>query len=352
MAFSDPFWNMFTYDIGIDLGTANTLVCVRNQGVTISEPSVVAFNSKTKTVLAVGSEAQKMLGRTPASIVAIRPLKDGVISDFDATREMIKYFIEKVHKDSPKFFKIPRPRVVIGIPSAITEVEKKAVIDAAISAGARKVYLIEEPMAAAVGINVPVTEPLGSLIVDIGGGTSDIAVISLGGIVVDKSIRVAGDEMTVDIVNYIRSKYNLLIGERTAEEIKIKLGNAYPRKDNKSMEIKGRDILLGLPKVIKISEVEIREAMSNSLNIIIEAISEALEETPPELISDITNNGIYLTGGGAQISGINKLFLEKLKIPIMIADDPLSSVVLGASKILEDLSLLENISYSDSEEFL
>ena len=351
MTFSSLFWNIFTFDIGIDLGTANTLVFVKNQDISISEPSVVALNSRTKEILAVGSDAQKMLGRTPASIVAIRPLKDGVISDFDSTKEMIHYFIEKVHKDSQKLFKIARPRIVIGIPSAITEVERKAVVDAAISAGARNVYLIEEPMAAAIGCNLPITEATGSFIVDIGGGTSDIAVISLGGIVVDKSIRIAGDELTQDIINYVRSKYNLLIGERSAEEIKITLGNAYPRKENKKAEIKGRDILLGLPKTVTISEAEVREAMSNSLNIIIEAIYDALEETPPELVSDITERGIYLTGGGALISGIKKLFSEKIKVPFIIADDPLKSVVIGASKILEDINLLESINSSDIDDY-
>ena len=352
MAFSDFFWNIFTFDIGIDLGTANTLIFVRNQGVSISEPSVVAMNTKTKEILSVGYDAQKMLGRTPASIIAIRPLKDGVISDFESTKEMIHYFIEKVHKDSQKFFKIARPRVVIGIPSAITEVERKAVIDAAISAGARNVYLIEEPMAAAIGCNLPITEATGSFIVDIGGGTSDIAVISLGGIVVDKSIRVAGDELTHDIINYVRGKYNLLIGETSAEKIKINLGNAYPGKENKKIEIKGRDILLGLPKVVTISEAEVREAMSNSLNIIIEAIYDALEETPPELVSDITERGIYITGGGALIRGIKKLFSEKIKVPFVVADDPLKSVVIGTAKILEDIDLLKSIDSSESDTYI
>ncbi len=347
MSFSDPFWNMLTYDIGIDLGTANTLVCIRNVGIVISEPSVVAFNTHTKNVIAVGIDAQKMLGKTPASIVAVRPLKDGVISDFEATKEMIRYFIEKVHSDSTKFFKIPRPRVVIGIPSAITEVEKKAVIDAAISAGSRKVYLVEEPIAAAIGAELPITEPAGSLIVDIGGGTTDIAIISLGGIVIDKSMRIAGDELTIDIVNYIRSKYNLMIGDRTAENIKINLGNAYPRKNHKTMEIKGRDILSGLPKVVNISEVEVREAMSNSLGIIIDAISDALEEAPPELISDITDKGIYVTGGGALIPGIKNLFSEKLHLPVNIVDNPLYSVVNGSEKILEDITILEDIYSSE-----
>ncbi len=352
MAFSDFFWNIFTFDIGIDLGTANTLVLVKNQGIIINEPSVVALNTRTNEILSVGKDAQKMLGRTPASITAIRPLKDGVISDFDATREMIHYFIEKVHDNSSKFFKIARPRIVIGIPSSITEVERKAVIDAAISAGARSVYLIEEPMAAAIGAGLPVSEALGSFIVDIGGGTTDIAVISLGGIVIDKSIRVAGDELTQDIINYIRNKYNLLIGERSAEELKITLGNAYPRKENKKVSIKGRDIFLGLPKTVLISEAEVREALSNSLNIIIDSVYEALEETPPELISDITEKGICLTGGGSLIPGIKKLFSDKIKVPFYVAENPLESVVIGTSILLDDISMLEKINISDSQDYL
>ncbi len=351
MSFSDFFWNIFTYDVGIDLGTANTLVCIKGQGIIISEPSVVAINVNNQSVFAVGLEAQKMLGKTPASLVAIRPLRDGVISDFDATREMIRYFIDKVHKSTSKHLKVPRPRIVIGVPSSITDVERKAVIDAAVSAGARKVYLMEEPMAAAIGIGLPVTDAQGSMIVDIGGGTSDIAVISLGSIVVDKSIRIAGDEMNQDIVNYVRGKYNLLIGERSAEDIKLKLGSAYPRKENRSMEIKGRDILLGLPKVINISEVEVREAIMNSLNLIIEAISDALEETPPELISDISDKGLYLTGGGALIPGIDRLFSDKLKVKVNIPEDALSSVVFGTMNVLDDINLLDKVSKSDTDEY-
>lgn len=351
MSFSDFFWNIFTYDVGIDLGTANTLVCIKGQGIIISEPSVVAINVNNQSVFAVGLEAQKMLGKTPASLIAIRPLRDGVISDFDATREMMRYFIDKVHKSTSKHLKVPRPRIVIGVPSAITDVERKAVIDAAVSAGARKVYLMEEPMAAAIGIGLPVTDAQGSMIVDIGGGTSDIAVISLGSIVVDKSIRIAGDEMNQDIVNYIRGKYNLLIGERSAEEIKLKLGSAYPRKENRNMEIKGRDILLGLPKVINISEVEVREAIMNSLNLIIDAISDALEETPPELISDISDKGLYLTGGGALIPGIDSLFSDKLKVRVNIPEDALSSVVFGTMNVLDDINLLDKVSKSDTDEY-
>ena len=349
MRLFDSIWGVFSHDIGIDLGTANTLVSVKGLGVVISEPSVVALNKKTGEILAVGSEARRMVGRTPAHVVAIRPLRDGVISDFESTKEMIQYFIYKVHSESPKFFKIPRPRVVIGIPSSVTEVEKRAVVDAAIQAGARKAYIIEEPMAAAIGAGLPVTEATGSMIVDIGGGTTDIAVISLGGIVVDKSLRVAGDEMDLDIVNYVRHKYNMLIGDKTAEDIKISIGSAFPTKENKSVELRGRDLLQGLPKYINITSSEIREAIMNSLNIIIEAIKDAIEETPPELLSDVADQGIVLCGGGALIPGIDRCISDKVKMPVRIAADPLTCVVRGTELVIEDIGLLSRVEVNKDE---
>ncbi len=342
-------WGVFSHDIGIDLGTANTLVSVKGQGVLISEPSVVAVNKKTGEILAVGSEARRMVGRTPAHVVAIRPLRDGVISDFESTKEMIQYFIQKVHSQSSKFFKIPRPRVVIGIPSSVTEVEKRAVVDAAIQAGARKAYIIEEPMAAAIGAGLPVTEATGSMIVDIGGGTTDIAVMSLGGIVVDKSLRVAGDEMDQDIVNYVRHKYNMLIGDKTAEDIKISIGSAFPSKENKAVELRGRDLLQGLPKFINITSSEIREAIMNSLNIIIESIKDAIEETPPELLSDIADQGIVIAGGGALIPGIDKLIADRVRMPVRIAQDPLTCVVRGTEIVIEDIDLLSKVEVNKDE---
>ena len=343
MSFLDWIGSLFSYDIGIDLGTANTLVSIRNKGVIISEPSVVAINKKSKTVLAVGVEAKQMVGRTPASVIAVRPLQDGVVSDFDATKAMIKYFIQKVHKEESSGFKFPRPRVVIGVPSAVTEVEKRAVIDAALSAGARQAYVLEEPMAASIGAGLPVTQARGCMIVDIGGGTSDIAIISMGDIVIDKSIRVAGDEMDQDIINYVRNKYNLLIGEKSAEDSKIAAGSAYPIKENKSYELKGRDLVTGLPKSINITSVEIREAIMSSLNTIINAIKEAIEEAPPELLSDISDDGIMITGGVALLKGLDKLIFDRTKLKCRIADEPLMSVVYGTQKVLENIDLLTKI---------
>ena len=345
----DKIMGLLSHDIGIDLGTANTLVSVKGMGVIISEPSVVAINKKTGEILAVGSEARRMVGRTPAHVVATRPLRDGVISDFESTKEMIQYFIKRVNDQSTKMFKIPRPRVVIGIPSTVTEVEKRAVVDAAIQAGARKAYIIEEPMAAAIGSGLPVTEATGSMIVDIGGGTTDIAVISLGGIVVDRSLRVAGDEMDQDIVNYVRHKYNMLIGDKTAEDIKISIVSAYPIKENKSVELRGRDLLQGLPKYVNITSSEIREAIMNSLNIIIESIKDAIEETPPELLSDIADQGIVLAGGGALIPGIDKLITEKVRMPVRITEDPLTCVVRGTEIVIEDINLLAKFELNKDE---
>ncbi|HEQ65333.1 MAG TPA: rod shape-determining protein [bacterium] len=345
----EKLWQLITYDIGIDLGTANTMVYLRGKGIVISEPSVVAINKRTKKVLAVGVEARQMIGRTPANVIAHKPLRGGVISDFDSTQAMIKYFIEKTHKYSHKSFVIPRPRVVVGIPSSVTEVERQAVIDAAKAAGAREVYIIVEPMAAAIGSGLPVEEASGSMIVDIGGGTSDIAVISLGDIVVDKTLSVAGDDMDDDIVDYVRQKYNLLIGERTAEDVKVAIGSAYPLDEEMSIRLQGRDLISGLPKSVEISSVEIREAIIRSISKIIDAIKEGIEETPPELLSDLITSGIYMAGGGALIRGIDKLFEEQLKLPVRLSDDPIAAVARGTSKILDHIELLERIQKSWEE---
>lgn len=349
MGILDYFLKFMSQDIGIDLGTANTLVAVKGQSLIISEPSVVAINTKTGAILAVGSEARRMVGRTPSHVVAIRPLRDGVISDFESTREMIKYFIRLVTNNSTSRFKIPRPRVVMGVPSTVTEVEKRAVVDAAIQAGARKAYIIEEPMAAAIGAGLPITEATGSMIVDIGGGTTDIAVISLGGIVIDKSIRIAGDEMDQDIVSYVRHKYNMLIGTKTAEDIKISIGSAFGENDNRSMQLRGRDLMHGVPKFINITGEEVREAIRNSLDIIIDSIKDAVEEIPPELLSDVADQGIVMAGGGALISGIDKLIADRVKIPVRITPDPLACVVRGTQIVLEDISLLSKFEIDKDE---
>ncbi|MDD3647985.1 MAG: rod shape-determining protein [Candidatus Dojkabacteria bacterium] len=343
MKIVDSIWSMFTNDIGIDLGTANTMVTVEGKGIIIKEPSVVALNRKTKQVLAVGEEARRMIGRTPSSIIAVRPLSDGVISDFDTTEAMIRYFIQKAHNEDRKAFKIPRPRVVIGIPSVVTEVEARAVIDAAHSAGARKAYVIEEPMAAAIGAGLPIDEAAGSMIVDIGGGTTNVAVISLGGIVVDKTIRIAGDEMDEEIVNFARHKYNLFIGVRTAEDIKISVGSAEPLKKERDFDMKGRDLVTGLPKNIKVSSVEIREVLMRPLGQIVDAIKDAIEATPPELLSDLLERGITLAGGVALLSGIDKFLAKQLKTPVNIADDPISCVVRGTGKVVKDIELLSKV---------
>ena len=349
MRITDAFWSFVTFDIGIDLGTANTMVLVKGKGIVLKEPSVVAVNKRNNEVLAVGNEARRMIGKTPANIVAIRPLKDGVISDFDTTEAMIRYFIHKVHQDYGGILKIARPRVVIAIPSTVTEVEGRAVIDAAKSAGARKAYIIEEPMAAAIGAGLPITDPNGSMVVDIGGGTTDIAVISLGGIVVDRTIRIAGDEMDQDIVEYIKDKYNLQIGERTAEESKIKAGSVVPLKEELQFEMKGRDIISGLPKSINVSSVELREAILPTINKIIDAIKDAIEYTPPELLSDIIDKGILLAGGGALLRGIDKYVSEKLKVPVVISDDPMACVVIGTSKVLDEIGLLDKVQIKEED---
>lgn len=349
MKLFNSLWEMITYDIGIDLGTANTLVYLRGKGIVVSEPSVVAIDKRNNTVLAVGVEARQMIGRTPANVVAIRPLKDGVISDFDTTQAMIHHFIKKAHSYFSSGFKIPRPRIIIGVPSSVTEVERQAVIDAAKTAGAREVFIVEEAMAAAIGADLPVEQASGSMIVDIGGGTSDVAVLSLGDIVVDKTIRIAGDEMDQDIIDYVRQKYNLLIGERTAEDIKIAIGSASPLKEEKKILIQGRDLLSGLPKSVEFSSVEVREAMMNTIDQITDAVKEAIEATPPELLTDILTSGVHLAGGGALIPGLDELWTSELNIPVKIVEDPLSAVARGTSKMLDHISLLERIQKSWEE---
>ena len=341
--FSPLNWllGLFSLDIGIDLGTANTLVCVRNQGVVINEPSVVAIEKKSKKVLAIGAEAKEMVGRTPANIVAVRPLRDGVISDFDVTEQMLHHFIRKVHERS--LLRIPRPRVVVGIPSGVTEVEKRAVHDATISAGAREAYLVEEPMAAAIGAGLKVTDAKGSMIVDIGGGTTEVAVIALGGIVVARSIRVAGDEMDEDIIAYARQKYNLLIGDRTAEIAKIEAGSAYPLEQEITYTLRGRNLITGLPEGVEISSIEIREALRNSVNVIVEAIKSALDDTPPELVADLMSDGIVLAGGGALLRGLAERLSEETKMKVYAANEPMTCVAKGAEKILESLEDLRKV---------
>ncbi|MBN2101142.1 rod shape-determining protein [Candidatus Dojkabacteria bacterium] len=345
----DSIWNLVTLDIGIDLGTANTLVHVAGKGIMINEPSVVAVNKKTKEVLAVGNDARQMIGRTPANVVAVRPLKDGIITDFDTTQAMIRYFIERVHELSAKFLKIPRPRVVMGVPSSVTEVERQAVVDAAKSAGARTVYIVEEAIAAAIGVGLPIEDPSGSMIVDVGGGTTDVAVLSLGGIVVDKTLQIAGDEMNQDIINYVRHKYNLLVGERSAEDVKISIGSAYPQKEERAVVLQGRDLISGLPKAIEITSVEVREALMNSLSSITDAIKDAVEETPPELLADLATSGVTLAGGGSQLRGLDRFWKEKLKLPVIVADDPMTAVARGTAKLLERVDLLKKAQSSWDE---
>ena len=332
---------LFSLDIGIDLGTANTLVSVRNKGIVINEPSWVAINKRTREPLAVGSEAREMVGRTPASIVAIRPLRDGVISEFEITEAMLKYFIDKVHDQS--FTIIPRPRVVVGIPSGVTEVEKRAVYDAALSAGAREVYLIEEPMGAAIGAGLPVAESRGSMVVDIGGGTTEVAVFAMGGIVVSRSIRVAGDEMDEDIMAYMRGKYNLLIGERMAERVKVRIGSAYPLDEELTMAVRGRNLITGLPEEIDVSSIEIRDALASSVNIIVDTVKDALDETPPELIADLMDIGVCLAGGGALLRGLANRLTDEIKMHVWVAEDPMTCVARGAGKILEDYESLSKV---------
>jgi len=341
----DSLLGLLSHDVGIDLGTANTLVAVRNRGIVISEPSVVAMEARTKRVLAIGAEAKRMEGRTPADIVVIRPLRDGVISDFDVTEQMLRYFIKQVHD---RYAQISRPRVVVGIPSGVTEVEKRAVRDATINAGARWARLIEEPMAAAIGAGLPVMEPSGSLVVDIGGGTTEVAVISLGGIVVSRSIRVGGDEMDGDVVAFARRQYNLLMGERTAEEIKIASGSAYPgERSDRTVTFRGRDLLTGLPRSVEVGGDQLREALEPSLVQIMDAVKETIEETPPELVADLMDQGLVLAGGGALLPGLDRRIAEATQMPVHVAGDPLTCVVRGATRVLEDLDGLTRVLVSE-----
>lgn len=340
-------WSLFAHDVGIDLGTVNTLLSVRGKGIVIREPSVVAIHKKTRQILAIGKNAKKMVGRTPAVIEAIRPLRNGVISDFETTEAMLRHFIQQVHSTGRSKVLglplIPKPRVVIGIPSGVTEVERRAVQDAALSAGAREAFLIEEPMAAAIGASLNIEDSQGNIIVDIGGGTTEIAVISLGGMVLNRSLRIAGDEMDQDIISYMRMRYGMLIGERTAEDIKIELGSAMPLKNEKDAIVRGRELASGLPKSLKVSSVEIREALSPTVLQIINAIHEVLEETPPELLADILERGIVITGGGSLVRGLDKRISDETKIPCVVADDPLTTVVRGCTVLLDNLELLEKV---------
>jgi rod shape-determining protein MreB len=330
---------LFSLDIGIDLGTANTLVNVKGKGIVINEPSWVVVNKKTKETIAVGAAAKEMVGRTPANYVAIRPLRDGVISEFEITKSMLEYFIGKVHQQA--LVPMPRPRVCIGIPSGATEVEKRAVYDAAMAAGAREAYLIEEPRAAALGAGLPVNDIKGTMIVDIGGGTTEVAVISMGGVVISRSLRVAGDELDEDILQYIRKKYNLLIGERLAEQVKINIASAYPLQTELTYTVRGRNLITGLPGSLEVSSVEIREAISNSVQVIVDTIKDALDEVPPELVSDLLDNGICLAGGGAQLLGLVPRLKDELNLRVWIADDPLTCVARGAGLVLENLAAHE-----------
>ena len=335
-------FDLFSNDLAIDLGTANTLVFTKDRGIIINEPSVVAVhkNARGQTkIIAVGKEAKAMLGRTPGSIVAIRPMKDGVIADFEVTQSMLKYFINKANARRM----LLRPRIIICIPFGITQVEKRAVKESAQSAGAREVYLIEEPMAAAIGAGLPITEPSGNMIVDIGGGTTEVAIISLGGIVYSKSVRVAGDKCDEAIINFIKRKYSLLIGDRTAEQIKLAIGNAYPFEEERTYEVKGRDLIAGAPKTIEVNSEEIRDALAEPIAVIVDAIKTALERTPPELAADIVDNGIILAGGGAMLANLDMLLKEKTGLPVSLAEDPLTCVVRGCGKVLEDMDLLRRV---------
>lgn len=330
---------MFSNDIGIDLGTATTLVYVKGEGIVLCEPSVVAIQKDSSSCLAVGEEAKRMLGRTPGNIVAIRPMKDGVIADFEISESMLRYFIKKVHRRKV----LVRPRIVIAVPSGITEVEKRAVKDSAEHAGAREVFLIEEPVAAAIGVGLPISEPAGNMVIDIGGGTTEIAVISLAGIVCSRSIRIGGDEMDEAIIEHLKKVYNLMVGERTAEEIKIRIGSAYPLEEELTMEVRGRDLIAGLPKMISVSSEEVREAMARPINAIIEVTRVTLERTPPELSADLIERGIMLAGGGALLRGMDKLISEETGLPVHMADDPITAVALGTGKVLTEIRYLKRL---------
>jgi rod shape-determining protein MreB and related proteins len=337
LAFNPLNWllGLFSLDIGIDLGTANTLVHVRGKGIVINEPSWVAIDKRTRQPLAIGLDAKEMVGRTSGNILVVRPVRDGVISEFEITEAMLEYFIGKVHEQS--VVPLPRPRVVIGIPSGVTEVEKRAVYDASMSAGARETYLIEEPTAAALGAGLPVNEIRGSMVVDIGGGTTEVAVLSMGGVVVSRSLRVAGDEMDHDIVQYVRNKYNVLIGERIAEQVKWNVGSAFPLPVEKMVEVRGRNLVTGLPESIEISSIEVREALSQSVSVIVDTIKDALDEVPPEIVADLLETGICLAGGGSQLQGLPDRLCDELHLRVWVAEDPMTCVARGAGMILEDL---------------
>jgi rod shape-determining protein MreB and related proteins len=340
VSLASDIFGWFSNDLAIDLGTATTLVYVRGRGIVLNEPSVVAIEKKTEKVLAVGTEAKKMLGRTPGNIMAIRPMKEGVIADFEMAEKMLRHFITKAHGRST----FVRPRIIIGVPSRITQVEQRAVRDSAELAGAREVYLIEEPVAAAIGAGLPITEPSGNMVVDIGGGTTDIAVLSLGGIVYSESVKVAGDRMDDAIMNYVKKKYNLLIGDHMAERVKVEIGSAYPFEEKKTMMVKGRDLISGIPRTLVLDDSEIREALYEPISTIVNAIKVALENTPPELAGDIIDCGIVLTGGGSMLWGMDTRLREETGLPIITVDDPLTSVVLGVGKILDELDLLRKVS--------
>ncbi|HCC22198.1 rod shape-determining protein [Candidatus Uhrbacteria bacterium RIFOXYC2_FULL_47_19] len=338
----------FSKDLGIDLGTSNTLVYCRDKGIVINEPSVVALNIRTGQIVAVGRNAKDMIGKTPAHISTVKPLVSGIISDFEVTEKMLKFFIERVHRDS--FFFMPRPRVVVSVPLDLTEVERKAVEDAALNAGSREVYLVEEPMAAAIGSRLPITEPVGNMIVDIGGGMTEIAIISLGGVVTWKSLRVAGDEMTRNIIKYARETFNLLLGERVAEDIKIRVGTAAEPEEPLEIEMRGRDMITGLPKEIIVNDSQIRQALSRSVKTIVDSVKIALESTPPELVADIYERGIVMTGGGALLRGMDAVISRAAEVPVRITDDPLTCVVRGTGMLLEDRNLLQTVALPSSQE--
>jgi rod shape-determining protein MreB len=337
--FFDHILGLFSSDMGIDLGTSSTLVFLKNEGIVLCEPSVVAIEAGTSNVLAVGEEAKRMLGRTPGNIVAIRPMRDGVIADFEITEAMLRYFIKKVHNSR----RLVRPRIVIAVPSGITEVEKRAVKDSALHAGAREVYMIEEPVAASIGVGLPIQEPSGNMIIDIGGGTTEMAVISLAGVVFSKSIRIGGDEMDEAIINYLKRTYNLMIGERTAEEIKIRIGSGYPMEEEMTADVRGRDLVAGLPKMITVTSEEIREALSEPIAQIVEAVRITLERTPPELSADLIEKGLIMAGGGALLRGLDKLIAEETSLPVHLADDPLTAVALGTGKVLSEMRYLKRL---------
>ncbi|MCA9463132.1 MAG: rod shape-determining protein [Nitrospira sp.] len=340
MGFLGNAFNYFSQDIAVDLGTASTLIYMKGKGIVLNEPSVVTIETHSKKILAVGEEAKRMVGRTPGNLKAIRPMKEGVIADFDMAEQMLRYFIQKVHKGGTLF----RPRIIIGVPSRITQVEQRAVKESAELAGAREVYLIEEPVAAAIGAGLPITEPSGNMVVDIGGGTTDIAVISLGGIVYSESVRIAGDQIDSAILNHLKREYSLLIGDQMAERIKMEIGSAYPLNEKKQMAVKGRDLVSGIPRTILIDDTEVRAALEDCVTTIIGAIRQALEHTPPELSGDIIDRGIVLTGGGSLLHGLDDRLREETSLPIVTVDDPLTSVVLGVGKTLEEISLLRKVS--------